>query len=123
MCSLCVFFMFFVFLSPWLRKQGDYAIGNPSVCMCECVFVGGNVCGDCKYLGINIDGYKLKDLRFADDIALIADSADDLQTLIKQVYDVSKKYRVEISIPKTKAMIFSRQVNIKLDGTSLEQVN
>ena len=29
---------------------------------------------DCKKLGINVDGYKLIDLRFADDIALIADS-------------------------------------------------
>ena len=60
---------------------------------------------DCKKLGINVDGYKLKDLRFANDIALIADSENDLQTLIERVHDVSKKYRMEISIPKTKAMI------------------
>ena len=82
---------------------------------------------DCKKLGINVDGYKLKDLRFADDIALIADSENDLQTLIERVHDVSKKYGMEISIPKTKAMIFSHedqlQVNIKMDDTSLEQVN
>ena len=56
----------------------------------------------CKKLGINVDGYKLKDLRFADDIALIADSENDLQTLIERVHDVSKKYGMEISIPKTK---------------------
>ena len=82
---------------------------------------------DCKKLGINADGYKLKDLRFADDIALIADSENDLQTLIERVHDVNKKYGMEISIPKTKAMIFSHeaqlQVNIKLDDTSLDQVN
>ena len=82
---------------------------------------------DCKKLGINVDGYELKDLRFADDIALIADSENDLQTLIERVHDVSKKYGMEISIPNTKAMIFSHedqlQVNIKLDDTSLDQVN
>ena len=82
---------------------------------------------DCKKLGINVDDYKLTDLRFGDDIALIADSENDLQTLIERVHDVSKKYRMEISIPKTKAMIFSHedqlQVNIKLDDTSLDQVN
>ena len=82
---------------------------------------------DCKKLGINVDGYKLKDLRFADDIALIADSENDLQTLIERVHDVSKKYGMAISIPKTKAMIFSHgdqlQVNIQLDDTSLDQVN
>ena len=81
----------------------------------------------CKKLGMNVGGYKLKDLRFADDITLIADSENDLQTLIERVHDVSKKYRMEISIPKTKAMIFSHedqlQVNIKLDDTSLDQVN
>ena len=50
-----------------------------------------------------------------------------LQTLIERVQDVSKKYGMEISIPKTKAMIFSHedqlQVNMKLDDTSLDQVN
>ena len=62
---------------------------------------------DCKELGINVDGYKLKDLHFADDIALIADSENDLQTWIERVHDVSKKYGMEISIPKTKTMIFT----------------
>ena len=38
---------------------------------------------DYKKLGINVDGYKLlKDLRFADDIALIADSENDLQSTL-----------------------------------------
>ena len=82
---------------------------------------------DCKKLGINVDGYKLKDLRFTDDVALIVDSEYDLQTLIERVNDVSKKYGMEISIPKNKAMIFSHedqlQVNIKLDDTPLDQVN
>ena len=82
---------------------------------------------DCKKLSIYVDGYRLKDLRFADDIALFADSENDLQTLIEGVHDFSKKYGMEISIPKTKAMIFSHedqlQVNIKLDDTSLDQVN
>ena len=57
----------------------------------------------------------------------LADSENDLQTLIERVHDVSKKYGMEISIQKTKAMIFSHedqlQVNIKLDDTSLGQVN
>ena len=47
--------------------------------------------------------------------------------MITQVHDVSKKYGMEISIPKTKAMEFSRedqlQVNIQLDGAPLEQAN
>ncbi len=61
---------------------------------------------ECADLGVNVDGYKLKDLRFADDIALIAESAKDLQTLLNKVHTTSKKYGMEISIPKTKAMVF-----------------
>ena len=53
---------------------------------------------DCKKLGINVDDYKLKDPRFADDITLIADSENDLQTLIERVHDVSKKYGMEIRL-------------------------
>ena len=53
---------------------------------------------DCKKLGINVDGYKLKDLQFVDD-TVIADSENDLLTLIERVHDVSKKYGMEISIP------------------------
>ena len=72
---------------------------------------------DYKKLVINVDGYKLKDLRFADDIALIADSENDLQTLIKGVHDVSKKYGMEISIPKTKAMIFSHEDQLQINSS------
>ena len=68
---------------------------------------------DCKKLGINVDGYKLIDLRFADDIALIADSENDLQALIERV-NVSKKYGMEISIPETKAMIFSHEDQLQV---------
>ncbi len=84
---------------------------------------------ECADLGVNVDGYKLKDLRFADDIALIAESAKDLQTLLNKVHTTSKKYGMEISIQKTKAMVFDissaepEKVDIKIDNISLEQVD
>lgn len=80
---------------------------------------------DCIDLGINVDGYKLKDLHFADDIALIADSKIDLRTLVERVHEASKKYVMKISIPKTKAMVFSHEehllIDINLKGKPLEQ--
>ena len=81
----------------------------------------------CKKLGINVDGYKLKELILPITSLSLQNSENDLQTSIERVHDVSKKYGMEISIPKTKAMIFSHedqlQVNIKLDDTPLDQVN
>ena len=69
----------------------------------------------CIDLGINVDGYKLKDLHFADDIALIADSKIDLRTLVERVHEASKKYVMKISIPKTKAMVFSYEEHLLID--------
>ena len=84
---------------------------------------------ECTDLGINIDGCRLKDLRFADDIALLADSEEDLQTLINKVHEISKKYGMEISIPKTKTMVFDSnskdpvKANIQIENTTLDQVD
>jgi hypothetical protein len=82
---------------------------------------------ECEHLGVNVDGYKLKDLRFADDIALIANTEGDLQTLLNQVHEASKRYGMEISIPKTKVMVFTNEdqvkANISIEETTLEQVD
>ena len=55
------------------------------------------------------DALNLTDLRFAGDIALMADTKNNLQSLIERIHVVSKKYATEISIPKTKVIIFSYQ--------------
>ena len=50
---------------------------------------------ECDQCGINVDGYRLRDLLFADDVALIAESEADLQNLLDRVHDTSNKYRME----------------------------
>ena len=62
---------------------------------------------ECEQCGINVDGYRLRDLRFADDIALIAETEADLQNLLDRVHDTSNKYGMEINVPKTKVMVFT----------------
>ena len=70
----------------------------------------------------------IKDLRFADDTLLIAESEEELQKLVTQVEENSKEYGLEMNVKKTKTMVIRRDVKeecnikIKVNGKTLEQV-
>ena len=67
----------------------------------------------------------VSNLRFADDIDLIADSPQDLQKLTDQVYDTSIRFGLCINGPKTKTMTIGKkreEIKIKLGCQELEQV-
>ena len=76
-------------------------------------------------VGVLVGGHLFNNLQFADDIALLAGSADDLQHLLDSVSSVSLAYGMEISGPKTQTMCISKEhegLSIKLYGNDLEQV-
>ena len=55
-------------------------------------------------IGANINGYIVNNLRFADDIDLLAETIKELQKLLNKVDEVSTKYGQEISETKTEWM-------------------
>ena len=75
---------------------------------------------------ISIGGRNLSNLRFADDIDLIAGSNDELQTLTNKLSSSASRYGMQISAEKSKIMINSNKrnlhSNIKLYGEKLEEV-
>ena len=76
-------------------------------------------------VGVLVSGHLFNNLQCADDIALLAGSADDLQHLLDPVSSVSLAYGLEISGPKTQTMYISKEheaLSIKLYGNDLEQV-
>ena len=76
-------------------------------------------------IGVLVGGHLFNNLRFADDIALLASSADDLQELLNSVNETSTAFGMEISEPKTKVMCTARtheDLTIQLNGQDLEQV-
>ena len=76
-------------------------------------------------LGVTISGRTINNLRYADDIVLIATSAAALQQLIDRVNEVSKEYGLEINIKKTKTMVVAKTretVQLTCNGEYLEQV-
>ena len=78
--------------------------------------------------GIKMFGEYINNLRYADDTVLLAESEEELQTLVNAVKEGSLKYGLEMNTKKTKTMVIRKDINevvnvkIKVDGVILEQV-
>ena len=54
--------------------------------------------------GINIVGRNINNLRYADDTTLMAESEEELKSLLMKVKEESEKVGLKLSIQKTKIM-------------------
>ena len=55
-------------------------------------------------IGIKIAGRNINKFRYADDIALMAESEEELKNLLMKVKDESEKVGLKLNIQKTKIM-------------------
>jgi len=75
--------------------------------------------------GVAISGQVINNLRFADDIDLIAESPQQLQDITNKVHESSKRFGLKINEKKTKTMTIGKtheEIRILLDNIQLEQV-
>jgi len=75
--------------------------------------------------GFQLGGRLINNLRYADDVVLIATSSDDLQELVNRVRTASEKIGLLINSDKTKVMVSgTNEMNTKisLNGEVLEEV-
>ena len=79
---------------------------------------------DWESYGINIDGEQLTHLRFADDILLVSHDPLELQKMICELNNASKKAGLNMNIKKTKVMMSTKLQNktITVDGRIIERV-
>jgi hypothetical protein len=76
-------------------------------------------------VGVNINGRITDNLRFADDVDLIATTGKNLQELTDRVDRSSKRMGLKINVEKTKTMTIGKQqeeLKVKIGDTTLEQV-
>ena len=76
-------------------------------------------------IGILVGGHLFNNLRFADTIALLANSNANLQALLDSVNQTGATFGMIISERKTKVMCTARMheyLNIQLNGQELEKV-
>ena len=73
--------------------------------------------------GIKIAGRNINNLRYADDTTLLAESEEELKSLLRKVKEESKKVGLKLNIQKTKIMASGPITSWEIDGETLETVS
>ena len=72
--------------------------------------------------GIKIAGRNIKNLRYADDTTLMAESEEELKNLLMKVTEESGKVGLKLNIQKEKIMASSPITSWEIDGETVETV-
>ena len=72
--------------------------------------------------GIKIAGRNINNLRYVDDITLMAESEEELKSLLMKVKEESEEVGLKINIQKAKIMASSPITSWQIDGETVETV-
>jgi len=72
--------------------------------------------------GIKIAGRNINNFRCADDTTLMAESEEELKSLLMKVKEESEKVGLNLNIQKTKIMASSSITSWQIDGDTVEKV-
>ena len=70
--------------------------------------------------GIKIAGGNSNNLRYADDSTLMAESEEELKSLLMKVKEESEKAGLKLNIQKTKIMAYGPITSWQIDGETME---
>ena len=70
--------------------------------------------------GIKIARRNINKLRYADDTTLMAESEDEVKSLLMKDKEESEKVRLKLNIQKTKIMASGSLILWKIDGETVE---
>ena len=72
--------------------------------------------------GIKIAGRNINNLRYADDTTLMAESEEELKSLLMKVKQESEKVGLKLNVQKTKIMASGPNTSWEIDGKTVETV-
>ena len=72
--------------------------------------------------GIKIAGRNINNLRYADDTILMAESEEELRSLLMKVKEESEKVGLKLNTQKTKIMASAPITSWQIDGETMETV-
>ena len=72
--------------------------------------------------GIKIARRNINNLRYADDTTLMAESEEELKSLLMNVKEESDKTGLQLNIQKTKIMAFGPITSWQIDGKAMETI-
>ena len=73
--------------------------------------------------GIKIARRNINNLRYADDTTLMAESEEELKSLMMKVKEESEKIGLKLNIQKTKIMASGPMTSWEIDGETVETVS
>ena len=73
--------------------------------------------------GIKIAGRDINNLRYADDTTLMAESEEELKSLLMKVKEESEKVGLKLNIQKTKIMASGPINSWQIEGETMEPVD
>ena len=79
------------------------------------------------YKGVTFNGVRYTNIRFADDTVVVAESEEELQSMIESINTACEEYGMALNAKKTKTMVISKldegkTCKVKVNGTELDQV-
>ena len=72
--------------------------------------------------GIKIAGRNINNLRYADDTTLMAESEEELKSLLMKVKEKTEKAGLKLNIQKTKITVSGPITSWQIDGETMETV-
>ena len=76
-----------------------------------------------EQVGIKIAGKNINNLKYADDTTLMAESEEELQSLLMKVNEESEKVGLKLNTQKTKIMASGPITSWEIDGETVETVS
>ena len=75
------------------------------------------------WAGIKIAGRNINEPRYADNTTLMAESEDELKSLLMKVKEESENVGLKLNIQKTKTMVSDPITSCETDGETVETVS
>ena len=72
--------------------------------------------------GIKIARRNINNFRYADDTTLMAESEEELKSLLMKVKEESEKFGLKLNVQKTKIMATGPITSLQIDGETVETV-
>ena len=73
--------------------------------------------------GIKIAGRNINNLKYADDTTLMAESEEELKSLLMKVKEESEEVGLKLNIQKTKIMVSGVITSWEIDGETVDTVS
>ena len=111
--------------TDWFQKGKGVHQGcilSPCLFNLHAEYIMRNAGLDEAQAGIKIAGRNIINLRYENDTTLMAESEEELKSLLMKVKEESKKAGLKLNIQKIKIMAFSPITSWQIDGETMETV-